>query len=325
MKRIAVIGAGAWGTAIAAAAERAGSDVTLWARETEVVEAINNHHENTVFLAGIPLSPSIKATDDLAPIIASDALFLVVPSQFLGGMCKQLKEAGLPASTPLVLCSKGIERGTLRLMTEVVEEVLPENPLAVMSGPTFASEVAKGLPASVTIACEDKALRKQLSSAVRSPSFKVYKSDDLIGAEIGGAMKNVIAIACGIVEGSGLGKNAIAALITRGLREMERLCVAKGGRPETLMKLCGVGDLILTCNSHESRNNSLGYALGKGQTLEDIMGQRRTVAEGVDSAESVVALARSLDLELPICVAVNRIVHGRADIKKTIEDLIRSS
>lgn len=324
MKRVSVIGAGAWGTALATAAARAGSKVTLWAREPEVVESVNKKHENTVFLKGHKLPRNVKATSDLKEAVKQQVVFLVPPAQFMRATCKQLKEAGIKPTIPVVLCSKGVEQKTLKLMTEVVAEELP-NPILVLSGPTFASEVADGLPASVTIACEDRVLSEKIARYVESDTFKVFYSKDVIGAEIGGALKNVIAIACGIAEGSGLGRNAKAALMTRGIKEMKRLCVAKGGRPKTLMELCGVGDLILTCSSQESRNMSLGYELGKGRDLEDIMSKRKTVAEGVASSDSVVALAKSLDVEVPICVAVHKIVHGKADIKKTIETLIKSS
>lgn len=324
MKRVSVIGAGAWGTALATAAARAGSKVMLWAREPEVVESVNKKRENILFLKGHKLPRNLKATSDLKLAVKQQVVFLVPPAQFMRATCKQLKEAGIKPTIPVVLCSKGVEQKTLKLMTEVVAEELP-NPIAVLSGPTFASEVADGLPASVTIASEDRALGEKIARYVESDSFKVFYSKDLIGAEIGGALKNVIAIACGLAEGSGLGKNAKAALMTRGIKEMKRLCVAKGGRPKTLMELCGVGDLILTCSSQESRNMSLGYELGKGKDLEEIMSKRKTVAEGVASSDSVVALAKSLDVEVPICVAVHKIVHGKADIKKTIETLIKSS
>ncbi len=324
MRKVAIVGAGAWGTAISIAVTRAGNVATLWAREPEVVKSINEKHENELFLSGLRVSSSVVATNNLEEITKHDLIFIVVPSQFVRGVCGQLKNLGLGKDIPLVLCSKGIEQKNLKLMSEVAEEILP-NPLLVMSGPTFASEVAQGLPASVAIACDDMELGREVGSYIESPVFKVFYVDDIIGAEIGGAMKNVIAIACGIVQGKQLGKNATAAMITRGVKEMKRLCVAKNGRPETLMELCGVGDLILTCNSQESRNMSLGYELGLGRSLEQIMENRRTVAEGVASSQSVVALAKSMGVELPICEAVNRIVHGRVNIEKTIQELISSS
>ncbi len=324
MQKISVIGAGAWGTALAAAITRTGCDVTLWAREEKVADDINAKHQNTVFLPKIDLPKALKATNNLTAALKADALFLVIPSQFMRPSLEEFKTLGLTDATPLVLCSKGVTQNGLKLMTEVAEETLP-NPVAVLSGPTFASEVARGLPASATLACKDEALRDRLKATIRSESFKILPSDDLIGAEIGGAIKNVIAIACGIATGKELGQNAVAALITRGLEEMRRLCIAKGGRADTLMGLCGIGDLILTCSSQESRNMSLGYALGQGKTLEAIMNERVSVAEGVASSESVVRLAKKLGVSLPVCEAVDKIVHGKANIEDTIQELIKRS
>ncbi len=223
---------------------------------------------------------------------------------------------------PAVICAKGIERQTGALMSEVAAEALPGGPLAVLSGPTFAAEVARGLPTAVTLACADGDLGALLMAALGSRRFRPYLSDDLVGAQIGGAVKNVIAIACGIVTGRGLGDNARAALITRGLAEMVRLAMAKGAQPETMMGLSGLGDLTLTCNSQQSRNMSLGVALGRGEALADILAARRSIAEGVSTAPSVVALAGRLGVEMPICEAVDRVLHHNADIDATIEALL---
>jgi len=324
MKKISVYGAGAWGTALAAAVERAGNDVTIWAREGEVIESINSSHVNDMFLAGVPLSENIKATSDLADIINSDAILMVSPAQYLRSSCESLKQAGIGEDVVLVICSKGIENGSLKMMSDVIKEVFP-NPVTVLSGPTFAHEVAKSLPASVTLACENHDLCSKLASSMESDSFKIFKNDDIIGAQIGGSVKNVIAIACGISEGKQLGENAKAALITKGVKEMKRICVAMGGNAETLLELCGVGDLILTCSSRQSRNMSLGFDLGSGKSFEEIMKGRKTVAEGVASSQSVVALADKLGVEVPICKAVYDIVHGNADIEHTIKTLIQRS
>ncbi len=321
---ISIIGAGAWGTAIATAVARAGHDVTLWALEKEVVDSINKHNENRVFLKGIKLDSRISATDDLQDVVKSKIIFMVTPAQFLEPTCQKMAELGMTDSSILVLCSKGVTKNRLLMMNEVVENILP-NPIAVLSGPTFASEVARGLPASATLAAKEDDIIKKVRKAIESDSFKIFPTHDIIGAEIGGAVKNVIAIACGIAEGSGLGESAKAALMVRGVREMKRICEAKGGNPDTLTQLCGVGDLILTASSQESRNFSLGYALGKGASLEDILSKRNTVAEGIASSESVVKLAKKLGVELPICNAVNRIVHGKEDIKRTITKLIKES
>ena len=323
MKRVGVVGAGAWGTALAITAARAGSDVALWAREPEVVASINGRQENEMFLPGVKLPDTIHAVNDLESILTRDALLMVAPAQYVGSTCEDLASAGLDASLPIVLCSKGIEQDSLRLMSEVVAEHF-SNPLAILSGPTFAIEVAKGLPASVTLACGDAALGQKLARLVVHPKFSVHHSDDLIGPQICGAMKNVIAIACGIVEGKGLGESAKAALITEGLAEINQLCVAKGGKPETAMGLCGLGDLILTCNSHTSRNMSLGYALGQGKTLAEILSERVSVAEGVASSNAVAGLAAQLGIRLRICGIVDRIVRGEVDSDQVIFALVQN-
>ncbi|MCE2397180.1 NAD(P)-dependent glycerol-3-phosphate dehydrogenase, partial [Candidatus Poribacteria bacterium] len=299
-------------TALAITAARAGNIVTLWALEPEVVASINGRQENEMFLPDIKLPDTVHAVNDLEAMLAQDALLMVAPAQYVGSTCEGLASAGLDDSLPIVICSKGIEQNSLKLMSEVVAEYFP-NPLAILSGPTFAIEVAKGLPASVTLACGDVALGQNLAQLVVHPKFSVHHSDDMIGPQICGAMKNVIAIACGIVEGKGLGESAKAALITEGLAEISQLCVAKSGKPETAMGLCGLGDLILTCNSHTSRNMSLGYALGQGKTLEDILSERVSVAEGVASSNAVAGLADQLGIRLRICGIVDRIMRGEVD------------
>ncbi len=323
MKRVGVVGAGAWGTALAVTAARAGSEVTLWAREPEVVASINGRQENKMFLPGIELPDTIHAVNDLGAMLAQDALLMVAPAQYVRDTCEQLASVSLDVSPPVIICSKGIEQQSLKLMSEVVAEHWP-NPLATLSGPTFATDVAKGLPASVTLACGDEALGRKLARLVVHPKFNVHHSDDLIGPQICGPMKNVIAIACGIVEGKGLGESAKAALITEGLAEISQLCVAKGGKPETAMGLCGLGDLILTCNSHTSRNMSLGYALGQGETLEAILRERNSVAEGVASSNAVAGLAAQLGIQLRICGIVNQIVRGDADVDQVGLALVQS-
>ncbi len=321
MDRIGIIGAGAWGTALATVAHRAGRDVRIWAREADVVTAINTVHENTPFLPGVPLAPEIRATVDLGEAAEADALVLVTPSQFLRATCEALAPH-LDLSVPLVICAKGVEIASGALMNEVVEQALPERLFAVLSGPTFATEVAREQPTAVTLACTDSEIGNSLAQAVSAPGFRIYQSADVIGAEVGGAVKNVLAIACGIVEGRGLGDNARAAIITRGLAEMARLSIAKGGRPETLMGLSGIGDLTLTCNAMQSRNFSLGLALGQRRTLSDILAERNSVAEGVDTAAAVTALAGQLQVDMPICLAVNAIVNHNADTDATIAGLL---
>jgi glycerol-3-phosphate dehydrogenase (NAD(P)+) len=246
---------------------------------------------------------------------------LTVPAQFLRAAMGELADSIEPG-IPIVICAKGIEQDTGALMSEIAAEVLTDTPVLVLSGPTFAAEVAAGLPAAVTLACQDDDLAVKVSDALAGPMFRIYRSDDLIGAQIGGAVKNVLAIGCGIVDGRGLGDNARAALITRGLSEIVRLGLAKGARTETLMGLCGIGDLVLTCNAMQSRNFSLGVALGRGEALANILDARSSVAEGVFSAASVSGLARTLDVDMPLCLAVDGILNHFADIDATIEGLL---
>ncbi|HXQ50789.1 MAG TPA: NAD(P)H-dependent glycerol-3-phosphate dehydrogenase [Stellaceae bacterium] len=321
MNRIFIIGGGAWGTALAQTLARAASDVVLWAHEAETVAAINGTHENTIFLPGVALDPRIRATATLAEAAASEIALLVVPAQHLRAVARDLAGVLAPG-VPVVICAKGIELPSGALMTEVLAETMPASPYAVLSGPTFASEVARGLPTAVTLAAKDEALGARLAAALGSRGLRPYLSDDPVGAEIGGAVKNVEAIACGIVVGRGLGENARAAVITRGIAEMVRLAQAKGGRAETLMGLSGLGDLTLTCTSLQSRNYSLGIALGQGQSLASILAARRSIAEGVASAPATVALAGRVGVEMPIATAVDAILHQGGAIDAVIERLL---
>jgi len=321
MQKIGIIGAGAWGTALACVARRAGRDVVLWAHEAEVVDAINSESVNPAFLPGVPLEPGITATTDITDAIQADAVLVVTPAQFLRSVTEGLADRW-KSDVPAILCAKGIEHETLKLMNEVAAETLPHVPVAVLSGPTFATEVARGLPAAVTLAMADANLQEAITEALSTPYFRLYRSDDVIGAEIGGVVKNVLAIACGISEGRQLGDNARAALITRGLAEIVRLGRAKGGKPETFMGLAGLGDLTLTCNAMQSRNFSLGVELGRDVPLDDILNSRHTVAEGVFSAAAVVELADSLDVDMPICRAVDAVINHKAEISETISDLL---
>jgi glycerol-3-phosphate dehydrogenase (NAD(P)+) len=321
MTRLAVVGGGSWGTALAQVAARANHEVVLWARDESLVAEINARHENRRYLPGVDLDPAVRAIGDLAAAANCEMLLLVVPAQYLRALGERLVEV-LPAERPLVICSKGIERGSGALMSEVLGEVVPGRPLAVLSGPTFAGEVVRGLPCAVTLACPERSVGLPLLNALGSRRFRPYLSDDVIGVEIAGAVKNVIAIACGIVIGRGLGENARAALITRGLAEVVRLSRAKGGRPETAMGLSGLGDLALTCCGPQSRNFSLGVALGEGRALAEVLAERHTVAEGVFTAEAVTALAQRLGVEMPICGAVHAVLHLGADLGETIAGLL---
>jgi glycerol-3-phosphate dehydrogenase (NAD(P)+) len=322
VQSIGVIGAGAWGTGLAVSALRAGRAVHLWAREPAVARAIAERHENPDFLPGVPLDRRLDASTEFTGALACDAILLVVPAQHLRAICRHLASRW-PARVPAVICAKGIEQGTGKLMSEVAAEELPDDtPLAALSGPSFAAEVARGQPTAVTLACTDPTLGERLVEALGSRTFRPYLSPDVVGVEVGGAVKNVLAIACGIVEGKGLGDNARAALITRGLAEIARLGVAKGGLPETFMGLSGMGDLILTATSMQSRNFSLGYALGQGERLEAVLGGRRAVTEGVFTAAAVVALAGSRHVDMPICAAVDAILNRGAAVEETIEALL---
>ncbi|WP_297510656.1 NAD(P)H-dependent glycerol-3-phosphate dehydrogenase [uncultured Caulobacter sp.] len=316
-----VIGAGAWGTALAQVCARAGLRVTLQAREPEVVAAINTARENTLFLPGIALESAIEATPDMAALAACDLILAVAPAQHLRAALTAFAPRHRPGA-PIVLCSKGVEQGSLKLMTEVAAEVLPTAPIAVLSGPSFAGEVARNLPAAVTLACADETLGRAIAEAIAIPTFRPYTANDLIGAEAGGAVKNVLAIACGIVEGKGLGRNAHATVITRGFAELTRLAVALGARAETVAGLCGLGDLVLTCSSTQSRNMSVGVALGQGLTLDQALAGKVSIAEGVASAPAVRALARKVGVEAPICEAVAAILAGEVAVDAAIAGLL---
>ncbi|WP_157216352.1 NAD(P)H-dependent glycerol-3-phosphate dehydrogenase [Flavisphingomonas formosensis] len=315
---IGVLGAGAWGTALAQVAAADGRDTLLWAREPDVVAAINDTHENAAYLAGVPLSPAIRATNDLTALAACDALLVVTPAQHLRSVL-----ASVPGGPrPLLLCAKGIEAGSRLLMSEVATEIRPDAPIAVLSGPTFAHEVAAGLPTAITLACSDATLGSGLADRLARPSFRPYLSEDVIGAEIGGAVKNVLAIACGVVEGAGLGQNARAALISRGFAEMSRFGLARGARLETLAGLSGLGDLVLTCSSTSSRNFSLGKGLGEGRPAAELLADRRTVAEGAFTAPVLAEAARAAGVDMPIADAVCALLAGRASVREVIGELL---
>jgi glycerol-3-phosphate dehydrogenase (NAD(P)+) len=315
---VGVIGAGAWGTALAAVMAQKHDRVLLWSFEADVAEAINHEHSNTAYLPAFRLPDHIHATSDLADMAGCDFLLLVTPAQHLRVTLLQLPKS----HAPFILCSKGIEADSAMLMSEVVARLRPETPFAVLSGPTFAHEVAAGLPTAVTLACEDRALGQELSRLIATPSFRPYLSDDVTGAEIGGAVKNVLAIACGVVDGAGLGLNARAALIARGFAEMQRYGLARGARAETLSGLSGLGDLVLTCSSENSRNFSLGRGLGQGKAAKELMADRRTVAEGAHTAPILLESAQTLGVDMPIVTAVCTLLEGRASAADVIAALL---
>jgi glycerol-3-phosphate dehydrogenase (NAD(P)+) len=315
--KLGIIGGGAWGTALAQVAS-AGGETLLWALEDDVVAAINRIHENPVFLPRLKLDPAIRATGNFSELADCDAWLVVTPAQHMRAVLQRMPCPGMP----LVLCSKGIEESSGELLNQVAHEVCPTSPIAVLSGPTFAHEVARGLPTAVTLATEDSALAERLRDRIAVPTFRIYLSDDVAGAEIGGAVKNVLAIACGVVEGKGLGQNARAALVARGFAEMTRFGLAFGARVETLTGLSGLGDLVLTCSSTSSRNYSLGKGIGEGRSAAELLKDSRTVAEGAFTAPVLARLAREKAIDMPIVAAVDALVCGRANVDQVLDALL---
>jgi glycerol-3-phosphate dehydrogenase (NAD(P)+) len=316
--RLGVIGGGAWGTALAQVAASGGDQVLLWAREPEVVADINAVHENRTFLPGISLGKGVIATADLAELAGCEAVLVVTPAQHLRSTLARLPQVAVP----LILCAKGIEEATAKLMHEVAAEEQPGAPIAVLSGPTFAHEVAVGLPAAVTLAVADPQIGERLVARLARPAFRPYLSDDVAGAEIGGAVKNVLAIACGVVDGLGLGQNARAALISRGFAEMTRFGLARGARAETLAGLSGLGDLVLTCSSVSSRNFSLGKGFGEGRPAAALLADRHTVAEGAFTAPVLRRAAEQAGVDMPIVSAVCDLLDGNAAASTVAERLL---
>jgi glycerol-3-phosphate dehydrogenase (NAD(P)+) len=317
--KVGIVGAGAWGTALAQALASDGSEVVIWARESELVAEINERHTNSLFLPSARLAETVRASGELADLAVLPVLLVVVPAQFLASVI-----SGLPSGErDLVLCAKGIEAGTGRLMTEVAAAASPNASLAVLSGPTFAHEVAAGLPTAVTLACSGGEEQwDRLSPAIARPALRPYYSDDLIGAEVGGAVKNVLAIACGVIEGLGLGQNARAALIARGYAEMLRFGRARGARSETLAGLCGLGDLVLTCSSTSSRNFSLGKALGEGMSAAEALSGKNSVAEGAATAPVLAGIAAREGIDMPIVAAVNSLLSGEVSAAQVARELL---
>ncbi len=314
MARIGVIGGGAFRTAMACVLRRSRHEVRLWAREPEVVTAINEQHANALFLAGVKLDPAIRASGDLAAVAGeSELLLMAVPAQHMRGVALAMRPA-LARGTPLVSCAKGLERGSSALMPEVLAEVLPQARVAVLSGPSFAREIADDLPCGVALACANPELAKTLARTIANPRFCVHPNADLAGTALGGVMKNVVAIACGAAVARRLGENARATLLALGLAETVRLALAKGARAQTLMGLAGAGDMMLTAASLQSRNTSLGVAIGEGKRAADVLAARRSVTEGVNSAEAVNTLAHRLGVDMPIAAAVNDVLNGRTDL-----------
>jgi len=320
-QHIGIIGGGAWGTALAQTMASSGKSVTLWAYEAETVREINDHHINRNYLPGVDLNNSIKATGKFGDLADSDVVLLVSPTQSIRQVTTQCA-AHIPKGRPVVICAKGIEQASGRMLSSVLADTLPQARLAVLSGPSFAADVARGLPAAVSLACRDETLGQALAQGLGYRRFRIYWSQDIVGVQLGGAVKNVLAIAAGIVDGKEMGASAHAALVARGFSELVRLGTAMGANSETLNGLAGLGDLILTCGSPNSRNMSLGRALGQGQGLSETLGERRAVTEGVFTAEAVMKLAKKHNVEMPICEAVHNITSGAMSVDEAITTLL---
>ncbi|HEY4070952.1 MAG TPA: NAD(P)H-dependent glycerol-3-phosphate dehydrogenase [Sphingomicrobium sp.] len=316
--KLGVVGGGAWGTALAQVAAQGGRETLLWALEDDVVAAINRIHENPAYLKGLKLDRAIRATGNFSDLAGCDAWLVVTPAQHMRAVLQRMPCPGMP----LVLCSKGIEESSGALLHEVARDVCRTSPIAVLSGPTFAHEVAKGLPTAVTLAGDDLPLAERLRDRLVQSTFRIYVSDDVAGAEIGGAVKNVLAIACGVVEGKRLGQNARAALIARGFAEMRRFGLVFGAKSETLAGLSGLGDLVLTCSSTSSRNYSLGIGIGEGKPAAELLSNSRTVAEGAFTAPVLARLAREKEIDMPIVSAVDALISGRANVDEVLDALL---
>jgi glycerol-3-phosphate dehydrogenase (NAD(P)+) len=314
---IGILGAGAWGTALAQVIASDATPVRLWARTPAVADMVNKARQNAVYLPDRILRNEIEAITDISALADCDLLLVASPAQHLRGLLAQVG-----GRAPRILCAKGIEAGSRMLMSEVAADVSGPAPIAVLSGPTFAHEVAAGLPTAVTLACADAALGSDLAARIARPGFRPYFSTDVVGAEIGGAVKNVLAIACGVVAGAGLGQNARAALIARGFAEMTRFGLARGAEAETLAGLSGLGDLVLTCSSSSSRNFSLGEGLGEGRSAEMLLADRRTVAEGAATAPVLAEAARAVSVDMPIVDAVCALLAGRIAVREVVERLL---
>lgn len=321
MKEISIIGSGAWGTALAQVAAQNHDNVNLWARRPELAAIINERHENTENLPGIALSPSISATSDLAQAAQAEILFLVTPAQSLRATLNDIAQSVRHAPA-LVLCSKGIELETGLLMSDLARETMPKSPVFILSGPNFAREIALGQPAATTLAGTDNALAAKIQKKISSPRFRPYLSEDITGVQIAGALKNVTAIAGGIAQGLGFGESTRASLITRGMAEIVRLGRAMGAQPQTFLGLSGMGDLMLTCSSVQSRNFSLGLALGRGEKLEELKQKSRAVTEGVHTAAAALSLAARHTIEMPVARAVYQCLHEGRRLDDAIKEML---
>ncbi len=319
MPKISVIGAGAWGTALARVAADKNGAVTIFAREKEVVESINSVHENRIFLPDIKLSSSIKATGNIEDIADSDFILNVTPSQFLRSQLADLVKENKGLKAHFIICSKGIENGTLKLMSEVYEEVTGSNNYSILSGPSFAEEVAEKHYTTVSVAAKEESIAKKVKDIMELPDFKVSMNRDVVGTQLCGSLKNVIAIACGVVKGLGYGENTKAATITQGAKEIATLALFLGGKRKTMLEPCGIGDLVLTCNSEKSRNFSFGFGLGQGKTPGELTAGKPQVVEGVATARSVYDICRQRNIDLTLCNMIYKVVNGIAEPKEILK------
>ncbi|MEM9667942.1 MAG: NAD(P)H-dependent glycerol-3-phosphate dehydrogenase [Pseudomonadota bacterium] len=318
--RFAIIGTGSWGTALAVALHRAGLTVSMWGRDESIANALSSGSGNPTYLPDIDL-PAIRADTNPAILAENDAILSVVPAQKTRDILQRAAPY-IDSDKPILVCAKGIEQASLQFMTDVVGEAIPTAVPAVLSGPSFAEDVARGLPTAVTLACEDEELGQALTKAIGQPSFRPYWTDDVIGAQIGGALKNVLAISCGIVEGLELGRSAHAALLSRGFAEMRRLALAMGAQETTLSGLSGLGDLVLTCSSTQSRNMSFGLALGKGASAPELLSSQTSVVEGAATASAIVQLANQYSIDMPISQSVYDILKGNLTVERAITSLL---
>lgn len=320
--RLAILGAGSWGTALAVHAARVGHDVNFWGRDASLVEEIARTRENARYLRGVAIDPRVRVMPSIEPALSGAGVVIAaLPSH---GMRHVLRAASsyIPQDAIVVSAAKGLETDTLERMSQVIRHEVPGRPIAVLSGPSFAIEVARGMPTAVVVASSDPAAAARVQDLLRGSSFRLYASDDVTGVEFGGALKNVIAIAAGVVEGLGIGHNAMAALITRGLVEMSRLACAEGSRSDTLAGLSGLGDLVLTCTGDLSRNRHVGLELGRGRSLDDILGHMRMVAEGVRTTHAALALGARHHVELPLAAQMAAVLEGRATAREAVERLM---
>jgi glycerol-3-phosphate dehydrogenase (NAD(P)+) len=323
--RLAVVGGGSWGTALAAHLVRSGHAVGLWLRDPRAAIEIRDRCANETYLSGIVLPRGIAATTDLGHALdMAEVVFMVVPSSASREIYREVRVV-IPGSAILVSATKGIETDTLRRMTEVAAEEVPGHPVAALSGPSFAAEVAREQPTAVVVASANRAVAEGIQRALASRTFRAYSSDDVVGVELAGALKNVIAIAAGIVDGLGYGHNTVAALITRGLAEITRLVVALGGRPDTLAGLAGLGDLVLTCTGALSRNRHVGQALGRGRSLADAMAETRMVAEGVRTTRAAALLAEKAAVEMPIVQQMRAVLYDEKPPRQAVDELMLRS